>query len=466
MRAVVFLGPTLPVAEARRILDATYLPPVRQSDLVSAVGIHRPDVIAIVDGEFRHTLSVWHKEILFALERGIAVYGASSMGALRAAECDAFGMVGVGEVYRQYADGTIVDDDEVALAHALDEDGYRPLSEPMVNLRATFAAARAAGVVRQAEHDTLVRVAKARFFAERTLPAILRDAGAAGVAEATLEGLRRFLGTGYVDQKRLDAIRLLEMLRDRPEPGPAPVPCRVERTSQFLSLYERDRRVRHDGVEVPLAAIASHAALHDPDFNEINDAALGRELVAILADLLEVSPTEEEVAEETRRFRLRRRLRTDAALEEWQARNDLFPEEFERLMAQRATTRVMEQWLVTRTGWMRPTRFLLDELRLRGRYEQAAAAAAGLARTCQEYFPHFDQTGTDPAPTEALVIRHLRATRCAMDTHYSRWSEEAGFPRLLDLRNELIRSQRVRERVESLALEVLAGDPAAAAAPA
>ena len=105
MKVVIFLGPSLPLEEARQILDAVYLPPAQQADIVSVVGMHRPDVIGLVDGEFGQSLSVWHKEILYALDRGIHVFGASSMGALRAAETDMFGMIGVGEVYRQFASG-------------------------------------------------------------------------------------------------------------------------------------------------------------------------------------------------------------------------------------------------------------------------------------------------------------------------------------------------------------------------
>ena len=44
---VVFLGPTLPVADARAILPhAAYLPPAAQSDLLSVVEQSRPDAIA------------------------------------------------------------------------------------------------------------------------------------------------------------------------------------------------------------------------------------------------------------------------------------------------------------------------------------------------------------------------------------------------------------------------------------
>ena len=68
MKALVFLGPTMPVAVARSPLpDATFLPPARQADVLSAVETHRPDVIALIDGVFHQSLSVWHKEILYAL---------------------------------------------------------------------------------------------------------------------------------------------------------------------------------------------------------------------------------------------------------------------------------------------------------------------------------------------------------------------------------------------------------------
>ena len=116
-RLVVFLGPTLPHDDARDVLDAEYRRPAAQGDVLR-VGAppaegHRP-----IDGVFERVPAVWHKEILFALSEGVHVYGAASMGALRAAELDAFGMRGVGTVYRAYADGVLEDDDEVAVAHA------------------------------------------------------------------------------------------------------------------------------------------------------------------------------------------------------------------------------------------------------------------------------------------------------------------------------------------------------------
>jgi hypothetical protein len=129
MSIYVFLGPTLAVTDARRILDATYLPPVAMGD-VAAVLMQptTPKAIAIIDGVFQNVPAVWHKEILFALSQGVRVFGSSSMGALRAAELHAFGMEGVGRVFAAYRDGVLEDDDEVAVIHGPAEFGYLQLS--------------------------------------------------------------------------------------------------------------------------------------------------------------------------------------------------------------------------------------------------------------------------------------------------------------------------------------------------
>jgi hypothetical protein len=462
MKAVIFLGPSLPVDEARKVLgDAIYLPPARQSDLLSAATRYRPDVIGLVDGEFGQALSVWHKEILFALERGIRVFGASSMGALRAAETDVYGMVGVGEVYRMYASGEINDDDEVALAHGLDEVGYRGLSEPMVNIRATFRRALAEAVVTQPEHDALVAEAKAMFFPERTFPRILRAAGQAGMEPATLERVKAWVKTGYVDQKRQDAVLLLETIRDLDFSAPAAPPVKLARTNLFETLYQRDRSVGVDGTDVPLSAISDYAALHMPGFAELNSAALNRALVGVLADFLEVQPTDEETDAEAERFRFGRRLSSPAAFAAWLERNHLDEGEFRALMREMAQVRALQRWLITRRFMERTSKLVLDELRLRGQYEDAAAKAAAQERVLAENYQYFRETSFHELSTRDLVVDHLRSTPCRMDTHYAHWSEEAGFHRVEDLRVQLLRAKLAREFVNGEVARALATTGAA-----
>ena len=104
---VLFAGPSLAgdiAALAARHEDITFAGPVARGDVLHWTR-RGASAIGIVDGLFHGVPPVWHKEILFALSEGVAVAGGASMGALRAAECAAFGMVGLGDVYRLYADG-------------------------------------------------------------------------------------------------------------------------------------------------------------------------------------------------------------------------------------------------------------------------------------------------------------------------------------------------------------------------
>lgn len=169
MKPIVFLGPSLTRDEATWLLDAAYRPPIRQGDLMRAVAA-RPPAIAIIDGVFTHVPTVRHREILWALSRGIPVFGAASMGALRAAELP--DMLGHGLIYRWYRRHALLPDDAVAVAHAPPELGARPLSMALVDLRRTLSAARRAGVLTPERHEVLVRAATALPFARRTLDAL------------------------------------------------------------------------------------------------------------------------------------------------------------------------------------------------------------------------------------------------------------------------------------------------------
>ena len=210
---IVFLGPSLPVAEARRVLPARYLSPVRCGDVLRVRRL-KPRVIAIIDGLFETTAAVWHKEILLALEDGIAVFGAASMGALRAAELAPFGMVGVGAIFEAYRDGVYTDDDEVAVLHGPSAEGFRARSDAMVNVRATVARAVEAGVIGAESAREVIQCAKETFYQERSLTrAMDRAWGTSRTGEAVR--FRRFIEQGgYVDQKRLDALALLRHLAD------------------------------------------------------------------------------------------------------------------------------------------------------------------------------------------------------------------------------------------------------------
>jgi hypothetical protein len=208
--AVVFLGPSLNRREARNILLADYRPPAARGDLTRALN-DGARVIGLIDGVFFQESSVGHREILGALKKGVRVVGASSMGALRAAELHTLGMEGIGEVYRMYRDGILVSDDEVALA--FDPESLTALSEPLVNIRATLARAEKEGVIDHGMREILFSAASSLYYPDRTYPRLVREAGRTA-DPASLDRFARWVGEGAVDLKRSDAVEALGKIRE------------------------------------------------------------------------------------------------------------------------------------------------------------------------------------------------------------------------------------------------------------
>ncbi|ABR60823.1 TfuA-like protein [Sinorhizobium medicae] len=209
---LVFLGPTLRLAEAEKILDAVYLQPAAQGDFLLAAHAFRPSAMVLIDGQFQDRPAVRHKEILWAMAQGIVVIGAASMGALRAAELDAFGMIGVGLIYRWYRRfslGPLSDaapDDAIAVLSGPPELGFLPLTDALVDLQRTFFALSRSGVILPSERDRLTTIARDLNFRERSLAAVFRAAGRAPDRSGELRAQ-------IIGQKRRDA---LDALRKAP----------------------------------------------------------------------------------------------------------------------------------------------------------------------------------------------------------------------------------------------------------
>lgn len=226
---VIFAGPSLPDAASLAGGAICVLPPAMQGDVLAQLE-QGANVIGLIDGGFEYAAPVWHKEILHALSLGVTVFGAASMGALRAAECHSFGMVGIGRIFEDYRTGRLVDDAAVALMHAPTALGSKPLTIPLVNVSATLDAMEDRGLLAEGLRQELEDAANAMFFKRRTWRAIVEQC--AGMEERARPQLLAALVSHSVDQKRIDALELLKAVQEaRDIRSSADLPWKLHETS-------------------------------------------------------------------------------------------------------------------------------------------------------------------------------------------------------------------------------------------
>lgn len=438
-RVYIFTGPSLTPDEARAILpDAVCLPPVTQGD-VYRTALHRPQVIGIIDGYFEHVPSVWHKEILWAMQEGIHVFGAASMGALRAAELDAFGMVGVGWIYEAYRTNHIEDDDEVAVAHTDASEGYKALSTALVDIRQTLSRAVSEGVVSADTQAALLELAKGVFYPKRLYPTLLTMAQSQGVAGQELEALRQWLPANTVHQKRLDALAMIEHIRDllTTEPEPKQVTYKFEHTDMW------DTAAREAGVLSPehQQTVFIDALLEElrmggmAQYQEHRQAALARFLGLIEARWQGVVVSNDYLQSTETQFRAKHHLHDEAQLTAWLQANHLSPVDFQRLMEDEARL----HWVYT-VAQPDIEQHLSDQLRVTNQY----AAFVNRARDKQQRLvalgldnPAFDEVGiTEDALLQWYFVEQLGQ---AIPNKLAEYARQLGFEHEHALKRSILR---------------------------
>lgn len=367
MSTYVFVGPTISTREASGFLDATYLPPAAQGDIASLLR-RQPHIIGIIDGYFESVPSIWHKEILLALSQGVHVVGAASLGALRAVELARFGMVGVGQIFRWYRDGAIEADDEVAIRHASQEHDYRGMSEALVNMRQTFRLAQERGIVSQSTAETLLEIGKRLHYTERLYQTVLEQAAAAGLPAEEIAAMRAFLKDHCVDQKKLDAIEMLEHIAELQKSDARPaLNFELQYTARLDELMDKDVSLDPTG-EGPLTPdmLVAHCRGEVEEFKRLQDRAATTRLMLDLAEQLGVTVIDAEIQAAAKEFHESLGLNTDEAAAEWMRRNQLTMTERDQMI---------REWLLIRKmkAFAPNNRDVIRQLRLEGTYEEAAA---------------------------------------------------------------------------------------------
>lgn len=383
MKAVLFVGPSMPdgikVPEGIEVL-----PPATAGDVFRAVR-RSANLIALVDARFQDLQTVRHKEILYALEQGVHVWGAASMGALRAAECAVFGMRGFGQIFRDYHDNVITDDHEVALVHGPAELGYPALSEPMVNVRATMATAQTDGVVSPAEAEAILTTAQAMYYRDLTWAALgeAMDDAILGDRVAALAALR-------VDQKKADAAELIAAIANAAQTGLPPLEVSFQlQCTHHWKAHERRFSSAEDALSDVEASVLDELRLDPVRFREMLLRAFARRAVADGQDANAPGPNDPALVDG-----LRTDLGLGAAAEfrRWLEANEMTDARLGEFLAlDEALEQAIEYALPDLAGK------LVDDLRaeglfikMRDRAEAKSVELAGRSHTVPDTFAEFD----------------------------------------------------------------------------
>lgn len=370
----IFVGPSLSPAEVRRLAPGAWvLPPARQGDVFRILP-RRPRAIALIDGVFEAQPSVWHRELLAALDSGVAVFGASSMGALRAAELAAFGVIGVGAIFESYRTGRRVDDSDVALQHAGPEHDWRGFTVPLVTVEAVAAEARRTRRLTPAQTRSLLEAARALPYTGRTWRDLLDRVR---LDDASRAELLAWVKKDAPDPKAEDAraciAAALAFARSGAQPPPGPgVP---------LSALVRGHRLREASAWVGDAEVRGRdvlAALEArTDAPEVAEAGLLRALVAGWARSMGLTASAAEIAVERKVWRSE--VRATAATEEQSA---LAADDERALLEQRILVRKVlrhaPRVIADGPSWVEG---LVAEARLRGIYADEARRLAARGST-------------------------------------------------------------------------------------
>jgi hypothetical protein len=224
----LYAGPTAAALTPAQRAQAgvRWQPPVRRGDIdrlvddTAAAG-HPPGTVIVCDGVFHAAPAVSHAELCRALDAGWAVWGVSSLGAIRAWELRIEGMRGFGDVHARFARHDDFTDDELCLLH-LPGPTWAPLSEALVNVRDALEREVDRGRLGAPAADAVVEALQALWFGDRTLERLhacmTREAGVDDVIAASV-----IASLSRDPSKTRDLVRLLAE-------RPWQVPFRAPRT--------------------------------------------------------------------------------------------------------------------------------------------------------------------------------------------------------------------------------------------
>jgi len=195
-KILAFTGGSLPPADRSTGEDIVYVAPAEQGDMIATV-LEGFETALIMDGYFYTKFPCTPFEVMLAMEEGVNVFGASSIGALRAVELDRYGMNGMGYVYEYLKASDVKPYHIVAQTYT---EGDAQLTVPLVQLISFLESAVRDGVIGQDEFRTCFHAAESIHFPSLSYRHLFSKL----VGEKRIEPAKVALLEKYYDKKGRD----------------------------------------------------------------------------------------------------------------------------------------------------------------------------------------------------------------------------------------------------------------------
>ena len=349
-------------------------------------------------------------------------------------------MRGIGRIFEGYRDGEFEDDDEVAVIHGPPETGYVALSEAMVNIRRTLDEAACDGLIAPATRDHLIRIAKDLFYHDRTFDRLLGRAAEQSMSAGELEALRAWLPEGRVDQKREDALAMLEAMQAlvASDPEPMRVGYALEWTRMWDAATAAAAASRTGAAGEAVGWVAQERILEElrlePDAHAaVRDRALLKHLARREAERRRQAVDPAAARAILTRLRVRHGLFARPDLDRWLEANALDAEKLEWLLHDEAQLQAALTSAV-------PGDQLFNEIRLRNDYARFAERARRkqeLLRAMGWEHPGPEEAGIVPAQLLAWYFEARLGQPMPDDIEAA--ARELGFANRGDLHRALLR---------------------------
>ena len=212
---IIFSGPTLSRADVQRLSsNVVWHPPAIAGDLLQAQRQGFKHII-LVDGQFGKAASVWHKEIIYLLAKGIHITGIASLGALRAIECQPYGMKAHGQVVDFITHSSDFDDADV-MVNYIDQPVHIATTLAHVNVALNMLAWQQAGYFTDTQTQWILDCSRQLYYQQRTLITLCKK-----IEEKNAQLSKTFkkhMQENYVDYKQQDVIHYLTTAYQTDEP--------------------------------------------------------------------------------------------------------------------------------------------------------------------------------------------------------------------------------------------------------